>query len=224
MPFHETSPRFSFQGLLISLILLILLPGFFGDHINLLLGFSLMFVLVAALYLVANNLRHFLIGCLLVIPSVLTNSLFNIGNPEIRIIVNSVFQIAFLGYISASIFGYLFNARRVTSNVLYAAVTLYMIIGLIWALIYVLIEVSVPGSFNLGSTRDNIELMVNELLYFSFVTLTTLGYGDVTPELEVAQSFVIVQAIFGQLYLAIVIARLVGLQISSGAKSLSDAD
>jgi hypothetical protein len=93
--------------------------------------------------------------------------------------------------------------------------------GLFWAFAFVIIELQVPNAF-LGMTGpyafDTTEAyrasaVLSDMLYFSFVTLTTLGYGDLFPRLHVARFLASAEAISGQLYLTILVARLVGLHI-----------
>jgi hypothetical protein len=88
----------------------------------------------------------------------------------------------------------------------------YLLIGLTWAALYILIEYVNPGSFIDTSTK--IPINAPRFLFFSYVTLTTTGYGTLLPVSDPARSLALVEAIFGQLYLAILVARLVGLHIS----------
>jgi voltage-gated potassium channel Kch len=77
-----------------------------------------------------------------------------------------------------------------------------------WAFIYTFLELVDPASFNIDLSRPEGYLLVFQ--YFSFVTITTLGYGDVTPVTEVAKAFAVLEAVVGQLYLVIIVAWLVG--------------
>ena len=98
-------------------------------------------------------------------------------------------------------------------NKVIGAVCIFLLLGIIWAMLYLLVAGLAPASFNgLGSAtwQDNFP----HLAYFSFVSLTTLGYGDITPALPVARFLAYMEAVAGQLYIAIVIASLVGAHIS----------
>ncbi len=86
------------------------------------------------------------------------------------------------------------------------AVSIYLLLGLIWARLYQLVELVSPGAFLLP---DSESLNTANLVYFSFVTLATLGYGDISPVDIVARTLAILEAIMGQLYLVILISRLV---------------
>ena len=96
------------------------------------------------------------------------------------------------------------------------ACCVYLLLGIGWSGIYSLIEWAAPGSFNLpvaaraGASTGWIEL---ELIYFSLITMTTVGYGDITPASDPARIVAAVEALLAQLYLAIIIARLVGMEL-----------
>jgi hypothetical protein len=102
----------------------------------------------------------------------------------------------------------------ITSNDIVGAICIYMLLGLIWAVIYLLLAQTTPGAFNglpQASWLDNFSAAV----YFSFVTITTLGYGDISPALPVARFFVIMEAIIGVFYMAILVASLIGVRMSA---------
>jgi hypothetical protein len=110
-----------------------------------------------------------------------------------------------------------FSVGPVDANRIIGASCIYFVLGLLWALIYSLLETMNPGSFgfvNRPAGDTLIQEKVSDLMYFSNVTLTTLGYGDITPLSQPAKMFATLQAIVGQLYVAIVIGRMVGLHIS----------
>ena len=81
-----------------------------------------------------------------------------------------------------------------------------------WAFVFSVLEAINPGSFAIGDRQ--IEVGLSLFIYYSFVTITTLGYGDISPITAPANSFSFLEAVTGQLYLAILIARLVGIHIA----------
>jgi len=111
------------------------------------------------------------------------------------------------GYIAAR---HVFGGRTVDRNILFGAVCVYLLLGLIWAVFYALIIEFWPSSFNgmepLGET-----VPFDNLLYFSFVTLASLGYGDITPVAPLARTLAYLEVVIGQFYIAILVAGLVGL-------------
>lgn len=102
----------------------------------------------------------------------------------------------------------------VTAHRVRGAVAAYVLIAVLFANAYALISYLIPGAFNMPQPTGHIERM-QALYYFSVVTLTTLGYGDITAVHPMARSLVMVEALIGQLYPAILIARLVTLEIET---------
>jgi hypothetical protein len=104
----------------------------------------------------------------------------------------------------------------VTADKIYGALCVYLLIGLTWGFMFLTLEGVQPGSFSLGQGQPNgIAKDPATLVYFSFVTLSTVGYGDITPLSPPARSLAFMEAIIGQIYLAVLVARLVGLHIAS---------
>jgi voltage-gated potassium channel len=102
----------------------------------------------------------------------------------------------------------------VDANRIVGAICIYLLMGLIWALMYLFIAQAVPGSFN------GVEQMVwydnfANVAYYSFVTLTTLGYGDISPVAPIARFLVYMEAVVGVFYMAILVASLIGVGISN---------
>ena len=109
-----------------------------------------------------------------------------------------------------------FHSGRIDTNRIIGAISIYFLLALIWALIYSLIEVWQPNSFNIPNyvALGIRQQMICDLIYFSNVTLTTLGYGDIVPISNLARTLANLEAIAGQLYVAIVIASMVGMQVT----------
>jgi len=102
----------------------------------------------------------------------------------------------------------MFSTTKVTGDVIRGGISVYLLLGFLWTLFYVLIYHFDPKAFFvIHSWHDSF------LFYFSFSTLTTLGYGDISPINKVAMVLANLEAIVGQLYLAIFVARLVGLHL-----------
>ena len=110
--------------------------------------------------------------------------------------------------------------ERVTADKIFAAACVFMLMGIFFGLLFVLIEQMAPGSFTL-SERDMASLG-NSLVHYSFTTLTTVGYGNISPLSAPARSLSDIEAVIAQLYLAIVLARLVSLEMTSGVLERRD--
>jgi hypothetical protein len=108
-------------------------------------------------------------------------------------------------------------------NRIAGGICIYMIAAVVWACAYTLVYQLIPDAFN-GIGSVPFEGQLSEMLYFSYITLTTLGYGDITPAHPVTRWMAQFEAFFGQLYIAILIASLVGMWIASATGSSSDDD
>ena len=111
---------------------------------------------------------------------------------------------------------YIFSTKKVDANLISATLCLYLILGLLWGTIYALTEAYIPGSFagELIGTTGSVAARLHYFIYFSYVTLTTLGYGDILPQTKGATALCQVEAIVGQFFTAVLVARLVGIQVS----------
>ena len=221
-----TEPRFGFALLFFCMISLLLIPGYFEDHKTAGAASRWMFSVISlsSLYLIAYRFHELLIGIVLVVPTLIMNW-SGLLSPLGTVYVVSGLYILFLLYIGFFICRFLFETEEISLNMVFAALCLYMYIGLIWMFIYVIAEVSRPGSFSfpteLPADPDTyINSLWNNFSYFSFVTLSTLGYGDVTPLTRFTRAWAILEAVIGQLYLAVIVARVVGLYIVNRRNNL----
>src|SRR5262249_35765816 len=107
---------------------------------------------------------------------------------------------------AASALSFAFRAQSIDREHVYAALSAYLLAGIFFGVFYWVLEQIRPGSFTLAA-----EFSSNSAIYFSFVTLATLGYGDIVPRTEVARGLATVEGVGGQLFLAVLVARLVSL-------------
>ena len=134
--------------------------------------------------------------------------------------IRSAAVIVFCVYMTAHIFRDVTLAKRVTHDAICGALCVYLLLGLLWAFAYLLIAHHAPGSFNFGDrivasvSPDDSKDMFSLMIYFSFVTLTTLGFGDISPVSPIARTACWMEAIIGQLFLATFVAGLVGMHIA----------
>jgi len=169
-------------------------------------------VLAAALWAVGatrTNLMCFAFAAAALICAALSR------DPTFRFIELAL-RSMFVAYVAATILWSVLQREQVTLDTLAGATCAYMLLGLVWAPIYLLVEHTHPGSFDIppgwriGPTGD----IGPAMAYFSYVTLTTVGFGDIAPTGPIAGGLVVVEAIIGPLYLAITVARLVGLHVA----------
>jgi hypothetical protein len=116
----------------------------------------------------------------------------------------------FLGFTTVVIFRGVVRSPSVTTETLYGAITAYLLLGITWAWCYVLVEELQPGWFRSTVAADG-HVAPPELTFLSFITLTSVGYGDVVPVSRHARSLAVLEAIAGQMYLAVFVARPVGM-------------
>ncbi len=206
-------PRF---GLLLFFLLLYIVGSPFLEPYPSLAVYahiSLSMVLFAAVYAVNKSHNHRSFAFVLLCPLLL---LYWLGIYDIVPFSRTGAYLLFAVYYA--LLAYLFvseikQSSKVTINVLYATCSLYLIIGLLWGTLYTLLYQFSPGAYSgvLLTDTENIGHVFN---YLSFVSLTTLGYGDITPQTAGAASLCQLEAIFGQFFTAVVVAWLMGMFIS----------
>jgi hypothetical protein len=128
------------------------------------------------------------------------------------------------GFFAFALFGIVRTvlAGRASTHAIVGAVCGYLLLGLIWSLIYSAIETLAPGSFA-RSVHDSAEPLDRSVLsYYSFVTLSTVGYGDITPATPLVRTLSWIEAVAGQFYLAVLVAGLVGFKVSQGQRAAPD--
>jgi hypothetical protein len=116
------------------------------------------------------------------------------------------FLAAFFALAAAGLFSYLKNSRIVTQAQLYTAINIYLLLSLAWAALYLAIDAFYPGAIQMGSHPADRQ---TELLYFSLITLSTIGYGDIVPLGGEARILAALEGVTGVLYIAITVALLV---------------
>ena len=140
--------------------------------------------------------------------------------PDTLVLVIHPFgMICFLILLTSVLAISLFRSRRIKLDQVLGGVVLYLNIGLTFAVTYSLIEHLLPGSFELPNPVPGRPIHPSYFVYFSFVTLTTVGYGDTVPLGAAARSLSTLEAALGQLYPAIILARLVSIEVSQKDRS-----
>lgn len=192
---------------------------------------ALSFVLIAAAAAVGTTRKHMIMTLLLAGCSLVT--LFArtlLPWPSIEI-AEGLLTVVYLTYVVCLIVQSLFRRRQVTFDTIAASLCGYLLIGVIYSVIYSLVIAfdasAVSVNSQAGSAFEEIHFgdhRTASSLYFSFVTLTTLGYGDLTPVSITARMLTASEALIGQLYLTVLVARLVALHIAGGQTRRSSED
>ncbi len=210
--------RFSAIELLLVLLLFIVVIPFlnilpYGELVQTVL---LTLVLLSAVFVVAESRHMFLVAVVLAVPAFVGKWANYVRPDMVPATFFLVATLVFVTFVVFSLFRFIFKAPRVNVEVLSAAASNYLMIGLLWMFAYVLLSQLLPGSFALGGGPPPGAMDRFDALYFSFVTLCTVGYGDITPISRPARMLAILEATTGTFYITIVIARLVALYTSEG--------
>ncbi len=211
--------------LFLSLLILLVTYPLFEDReaAAIVLDVVLSVVLVSSTYVVSHQRKVLWVALALGLPTLVSWWAVRIvGSPNVDIVGLSL-SIAFFLLVIAVILRAMLSRSDVSVDVIFGAMSVYLLIGLTWTFIYAIVEISNPGSFNFGSLGSEVigSTRHGELRffsYFSLVTLSTLGYGDITPVTAIARSLSSLEAVVGQLYIAVLVARLVGMHIAQRHK------
>lgn len=197
--------------LLAELSFIVIYPFFSGSSFRdgVLRGMAVL-VFTAALYAILGRGRITVIAFVLGVPAILIHLVNVIGYLEWLHTLSLILGLVFLIFMTTVFVWSIVSDPSVTTDTLAGAVSAYMLIGITFGVGYTLIDRLVPGAF-----RDTIEpgrhLSQSEFTFFSFVTLTTVGYGDIVPWDGHARSFAMIESVIGIMYPAVLIGRLVGL-------------
>jgi len=132
----------------------------------------------------------------------------------------SVLSVIWLAYATTLVISNLFQRRDVTLSTILAAMIAYLFAAIAFSMVFQIIEVQSPGSFSgLPSVDSDVKGdLASAMMYFSLVCITTMGFGDIVPVSSIARPVAVIEGVFGQLYLAVMIARLVGLHIARSSR------
>ncbi len=209
-----------FLLLLASLLLPALLP--LGSLLRLLMPAVFTLLLIAAIQASSADARDVRRAVALALPAIALLWLSD-GSASMLTALGAGAAALFLAFVTSRILGFILRARIVDTEVVLAALCIYLLLGIIWTEAYVAVAAIDPTAFSLPAHATDVSGVADPvrraLSYFSFVTLTTLGYGDVAPASGAARGLAVLEAIFGQLYLVTMIARLVALQVERERES-----
>lgn len=172
--------------------------------------------LIAGVYAVRVTKHHVTIAIVIAIPQVTLSvaaRLMGPNHPATWLLATAAIMLLIVFYLFAiaRVLAYVLHGLQITRDKIFGAISVYLLIGLVWASAYALLEAFEHGSFsNHTATMPGGPSFEPDLIFFSFVTLTTLGYGDITPVTPRARSLTLLEAVAGVLYLAVLVARLVG--------------
>lgn len=212
--------------LLVFLVLFMVLYSFSAKGIveQLILDLMMVGLLASVVVILKQTTRSLVISLVLGVPWILAVfvDLFVVTD-RIMSLATTLAGIPFLLFVTGVVFKHLFESEEVTGDTISGAISVYLLLGLIWAAGYRFLESLAPGSFAgpMGiDTETGVE--IPNYLYFSFTTLTTLGYGDIVPLSAPARTMAILEAVAGPLYITILISQLVSKYVSRRGKKESE--
>ena len=213
--------RGNFAYLLISLLGFLLLtailaqyPAIGGDQV---LMFLIEATLIVGVWSLVRQRFWFMAGVVLIAIGAMNIILDAIFNHSWAPYINLIVALLFYLFTTVIAFRSLLTGNRINLNMIMGSICVYILVGISWSIFYFFVSVIHPGAFN-GVTVIGAKQQFYDLLYYSFVTLSTLGYGDITPVTPIARTLAYIEALFGQFYIAILVASFVGMHISRSSK------
>jgi voltage-gated potassium channel len=214
LPTNKVCFKERFLGLLIFIIAMLIVGPLFEEFVKIRIIMDILWsaIFVSAIYAVSQKKHHILIGVMLALPMLASVWAKYFVQYKALIAVGSLCGAAFFLFAIIQMLIFIYSHKEVTRDLIIGAAVVYLFMALMWTFIFVAVETLHPGSFNIPEGQ-NIEAS-RQFVYYSFVTLTTLGYGDITPATSMARSLCILEAVIGQLYLVVQVAWLVGVHVS----------
>ena len=221
---HKAVRRFSAVELLVVLVLwLVTAPIVYGMRYGELIEAVLASaVLVSAVVAVGARRRTLIAAVVLVTPAGLCKWLSRLRPDLVPPAAYAVAAIVFMLFVVVTLLRFVLRAPRVNTEVLCAGISGYLLTGILWALGYILLAQLVPGSFTFSMGQDR-TMAGLDAVYFSFVTLCTVGYGDVVPTSHTARMLAVLEAIAGTFYVTVLIARLVAMHSTEKRSAIPSA-
>jgi hypothetical protein len=182
-------------------------------------------LLLAAVYSVSERRWQLVLAIVLASPAVGAQLVPSLIGEQGTLMLRLAMSALFLTYIASLISIFLVKQDRVSADMILGAINVYLLFAIAFMFLHAFVEIAKPGSYlYLGESLSSVFQGHPEiealafLLYFSVVTLTTLGYGDIAPAVPAARMLCSLEAMIGQLFVAVFIARLVSLHIGSKSR------
>jgi voltage-gated potassium channel len=213
--------RGNFAYLLISLLGFLVFTAIFAQYPTIggdqILMFLIEATLIVGVWSLVRQRFWFMIGLILIAIGAINIILEAIINHGWAHYVNLIVALLFYLFTTVIAFRTLLTGERIDLNMLMGSICVYILVGISWSILYYFESVIHPGAFN-GIAEMSGKQRFTELLYYSYVTVSTLGYGDVTPVTPIARTLAYLEALFGQFYIAILVASFVGMHIARSHK------
>ena len=224
LPFSQVCFKERFPSLLIFIIAMLILGPLVEEFVKLSILMDILWsaIFVSAIYAVSQKKRHIVIAVLLALPMLGSIWTKYFVQHKALLVVGSLCGAAFFLFAIIQMLIFIYSHKEVTRDLIVGAAVVYLFMALMWTFIFIVVETLHPGSFNLPEGQGF--EATRQFVYYSFVTLTTLGYGDITPISSLARSLCVLEAVIGQLYLVVQVAWLVGIHVSQSVLKKSRQD
>jgi Ion channel len=198
-----------FLALLLALLAFLFLPSFIMDEKakDITIYTLLLIVLAVGVFELSGNRNRFLVGTSLAFLAFVLNSWNFSNNVNLVFLFRMISLLAFFMMLTAFVMYRMSVSRKITLNIVYCAINGYILLGMIGGLLFRMVHHFYKNSFFF---EDGLQPKIDDFTYFSFITLSTLGYGDITPISAPGKALAIFLSISGPLYLAIVVGVIVG--------------
>jgi hypothetical protein len=171
--------------------------------------------MVCAVLAVGGRRRSLMIALLLVAPALGGKWVNHFWPGIVSSMIYLFAAMTFFAFVVANLIRFIMRAPRVDTNVLCAGLSGYLLLGLLWTPAYAMVARLNPAAFNLAGPAGASTMSGFNAFYFSFMTLCTVGYGDITPLSKAARMLAVLEAIAGLFYVAVLISRLVAIYSSN---------
>ena len=205
----------SLLGFLLLTAILAQYPAIGGDQI---LMFLLEATLIVGIWSLVRQRFWFMAGVVLIAIGAINIILDMLINHSWAPYINLIVALLFYLFTTGIAFRTLFTGERIDLNILMGSICVYILVGISWSILYFFESLIHTSAFN-GVAETSTKQQFTDLLYYSFVTLSTLGYGDITPVTPIARTLAYIEALFGQFYIAILVASFVGMHITNSQKN-----
>jgi len=218
IPFAQICFKQRFRFLFVSILVVIVMNPIIESIAPLRILFSIFItaVIMSATYALSQKMRHLVIGSILAVPALGFLWASDYSDNSVLFLASHIAGVLFFIFVVLHILIFIFGQESVSSDLIVGAAVVYLLMAVTWSYVFLIIETVHPGSFNIPEGQSLGSRYV--FVYYSLVTISTLGYGDVTPLTSIAGSFSVLEAVIGQLYLVIMIAWLVGVHVSQSGR------
>jgi len=175
--------------------------------------------------LLSQKRRRSIIAWMLAVPAIVERFAIAVAPSHALYLAGSILWLLLFAYITWSELRAVLRQRQITREVISMSISVYLLFGLTFGLFFIVLRDLQPNAFSFtGTGPPSDQQVIPVLIYFSLTTLSTIGFGDITPITLQARYSAVAEGIAGQFYLAILVARLVGMQMSQSAGQIGEPE